>query len=100
MTTDIYEVYEVTYKGKIVYIGSGKSGRSLHVMSGKSSNPKLNELFFTDKENLQVTVIRENVSKEESLEMEMNFIMASEPIYNTHHNQKNHKVKKFRKYTP
>ncbi len=102
---DIYEVYEVTYKGKCVYIGSGegavgnKPARHEHVKSGKSSNAKLNELFFKDAENVKVIVLRDNLSKEDSLELERDFIMASEPKFNIQHNQKNHKVKKFRKYT-
>lgn len=102
---NIYEVYEVTYKGKIVYIGSGegavgsKKARHEHVKSGKSSNVKLNELFFKDAENIKVIVLRENLSKDEALETERDFIMASEPEFNIQHNQKNHKVKKFRKYT-
>ncbi len=94
-----YIIYEVTYKNKIVYIGSGLVGRELHVKSGKSCNPKLNELFFKDPDNMLVTVIRENLTQDESLEYEKDFIMASEPEFNIQHNQKNHKVKKFRKFT-
>ena len=99
---DNYEVYEVTYKGRVVYIGSGLGGlkaRHLHVMSGHSHNPKLNELFFKDPDNIKVTVLREGLSQDEALESEKDFIMASEPEFNIIHNQKNHKVKKFRKFT-
>lgn len=96
---DNYEVYEVTYKGKCVYLGSGLKGRSSHVKSGHSHNPKLNELFFKDPDNIKVTVLREGLSQEEALETEKDFIMASEPEFNIIHNQKNHKVKKFRKFT-
>lgn len=99
MQENNYIIYEVLYKGKIVYIGSGIIGREQHVKSGKSSSVKLNELFFTDKENVHVHIIRENLTKEEALESEKEFIMASEPEFNIQHNQKNYKIKKFRKYT-
>lgn len=77
-----YVVYEVTYKDKIVYIGSGIRSRADHPVSGKSNNVELNRLYFTDPENLKVTIIREGLTKEESLEMEKGFIMATEPVYN------------------
>lgn len=94
-----YVVYEVCYKGKCVYIGSGEKGRENHALSGKSSSAKLNELYFTDKENISILVLRENLTKEESMELEKDFIMANEPEFNIQHNNKNKKVKKFRKYT-
>lgn len=94
-----YVVYEVCYLGKCVYIGSGEKGRENHALSGKSSSVKLNELFFKDKENMSVLVLRDGLSKEESLELERDFIMANEPEFNIQHNHKNKKVKKFRKYT-
>lgn len=96
---EIYIVYEVTYCKKCVYIGSGLPGRELHAMSGSSGNKKLNELFFRDPDNMKVQVLRDGLSRDEALELERDFIMASEPEFNTIHNQKNHKVKKFRKYT-
>lgn len=96
---DNYEVYEVTYKGRVVYIGAGLMGRSSHCKSGASHSAKLNELFFKDGDNMVVTVLREGLSQEESLESEKDFILASEPEFNITHNQKNNKVKKFRKYT-
>lgn len=99
MQDENYIVYEVRYKGKTVYIGSGLSGRESHVKSGCSGNKDLNRLFFEDGTNVEVVVLREGLSKTESLDTEKDFIMASEPIYNKQHNQKNHKVKKFRKYT-
>lgn len=94
-----YIVYEVQYKNKIVYIGSGLKGREEHVKSGCSGNKDLNKLYFEDGKNVDVIILREGLTKEESLETEKDFIMASEPIYNKQHNQKNHKIKKFRKYT-
>lgn len=99
MTNDNYIVYEVLYHKKTVYIGMGLIDRYLHCKSGKSHNPKLNELFFKDGENMEVNVICENLSKEEALEKEYDFIQAYEPEFNIIHNPKNRKIKKFRKYT-
>ena len=49
-----YEVYEVCYKGRCVYIGSGEKNRHLHALSGKSSSAKLNELYFTDRDKINI----------------------------------------------
>ena len=94
-----YIVYEVTYKKRVVYIGMGEPGRENHAMSGASGNKHLNELYFRDKENMAVQVLRMDLTKEEALDCERDFIMAAEPEFNTIHNQKKYKVKKFRKYT-
>lgn len=94
-----YIVYEVKYKDELVYIGSGKTGREQHVLSGKSNNVNLNRLYFADPENVTILVIRENLTKEEAIESERDFIMAAEPKFNTIHNPKNRKIKAFRKYT-
>ena len=93
----MYEVYEVTYKGKCVYIGAGLIGRSAHCMSGHSHNPHLNELYFRDKDNMSVLVLRTDLSKEEAFECEKEFIFASMPEFNIVHNPK--KSRKFRRYT-
>ena len=70
MSEKLYEVYEVSYKGVPVYIGSGEQGvRSKHVKSGKSHNVNLNQLFFTDPDNVVISILRENLSQEESLEI-------------------------------
>lgn len=89
-----YIIYEVTYKNKVVYIGSGKPDRYLHCLSGHSHNPELNKLFFTEPEHMKVTVIRENLTKEESLEMEKEYIQATEPQFNKVHTNRNRKIKK------
>ena len=94
-----YEVYEVCYKGKCVYIGSGEKNRQLLAVSGKSSSVKYNSFNFTDKENITVLVLREDLSKEEAYELEKDFIMANEPDFNIQHNNNKKKIKKFRKYT-
>jgi hypothetical protein len=94
-----YVVYEVHYHNEIVYIGSGQSGREKHPLSGKSSCVELNQIFFTEPDSLKVVVIREGLTKEESLESERDFIMASSPRFNKQLSYENKKIKKFRKYT-
>lgn len=71
----------------------------MHAMSGASHNPGLNKLFFEDPTNMSVLVLREGLSKDEALETELSFILASEPELNIQHNPNKKKVKKFRKYT-
>ena len=81
---DIYIVYEVRLKGRTVYIGSGLPGREKHTL-GASSNPKLNELYVLNKEEMETVVLRTGLTKQESLELEKEYITASDPICNTHH---------------
>lgn len=91
--TDIdYIVYEVRYNGIPIYIGSGKVGREEHVRSGCSHNSDLNKLFFTDPDNIVVTVIRDNLTKEESLQSEKEFIEAYEPQFNVVYTQRHSKA--------
>lgn len=79
----MYEVYEVLYKGLVVYIGSGIQGvRSNHVKSGKSHSVDLNELFFKDPSNIVVSVLREGLTQSESLELEKEYIQSYEPKFN------------------
>lgn len=102
---DIYVVYQVTYtnqetkKEEIVYIGSGTRERSKHPLSGKSSSKELNELFFLEPNSLSVLILRENLSKEESLELEKGYIEAIPPRFNIIHNPNRKKIKKFRRFT-
>ena len=89
----LYEVYEVLYKGVPVYIGSGIQGiRHLHAKSGASHNVELNKLFFTDPDYIVVQILRTDLSKEESLEMEKEYIQATQPKFNTVHTSKNKKI--------
>lgn len=78
----MYIVYEVRHLGIPVYIGSGKEDRYEHVKSGKSHSIDLNRLFFSDPDNVVVTILRDQLTKEESLEIEKEYIQAYEPIYN------------------
>lgn len=78
----MYIVYEVRHLGVPVYIGSGQEDRYEHVKSGKSHSIDLNRLFFTDPDNVVVTILRDQLTKEESLEIEKEYIQAYEPVYN------------------
>ena len=93
-----YIVYEVHYKGRVVYIGSGKRGREAHAISGKSHSYDLNKIFFTEPDTLNVVIIREDLTKEESLLMEKEYIQATEPIYNKALTSRNRKVHKHRRF--
>lgn len=75
-------VYEVRLDNKPIYIGSGIIGREAHALSGASHNPKLNEYFFTQKEKMSVVILRENLTKIESLELEKEYIEAIDPECN------------------
>lgn len=92
---DDYIIYEVRYKGIPIYIGSGKPDRYLHVKSGKSHNPELNKLFFSDPDNLLVQIIRDGLTKQESLDSEKDFIQAIQPRLNIVHTRRNKKVGKY-----
>lgn len=78
----MYIVYEVLYNGVPVYYGSGKVGREKHVTSGRSSSPDLNKLYFNDPSNIRVNILRDNLTKEESLQLEKEYIDAIQPLYN------------------
>lgn len=91
---DNYIIYEVRYKKEVIYIGSGLPGRETHAISGSSHNAELNYLFITDPTNLEVVILRENLSKEDSLETEKEFIQATEPRCNKTHTNRNRKIKK------
>lgn len=87
----MYIVYEVRHEGIPVYIGSGLPDRYLHVKSGKSHSVDLNRLFFTDPDNVVVTILRDQLTQEESLEIEKEYIQAYEPKFNIIHT-KRHRV--------
>ena len=84
MSEKLYEIYKVSYKGQVVYVESGLQGvRHLHVKSGASHVPALNKLFFEDADNMIVNILRDGLSKEESLELEKSYILAIKPEFNT-----------------
>lgn len=82
---NLHIVYEVRLNNKPIYIGSGIKGREAHAMSGASHNPKLNEYYFTQKDNMSVVVLRDDLTKTESLELEKEYIQAIDPECNKVH---------------
>ena len=88
-------VYEVLLKGRPIYIGSGKPDRYLHAKSGKSHNPELNKVFFENPEHLLVQILRDSLTKEESLEYEKEYIQATQPSLNIVHTRRNKKVGRY-----
>ena len=93
MSEKLYEIYEVSYKGQVVYVESGLQGvRHLHAKSGASHVPALNKLFFEDADNMIVNILRDGLSKEESLELEKSYILAIKPEFNTVYTDNFHKA--------
>ena len=89
MSEKLYEIYEVSYKGQVVYVESGLQGvRHLHAKSGASHIPALNKLYFEDGDNMIVNILRDGLTKEESLEYEKEYIQAIKPEMNTIHTGK------------
>lgn len=83
MIKDLFEVYCCWYFGDIVYIGSGKAGRSYHCTSGISHVYDLNRLHFKDGENVSVEVVKFFENKKDSLEYEKQLILLHKPEFNT-----------------
>lgn len=75
-------VYLAALNDKVYYIGSGKGLRYSHVNSGTSHNYKLNQHHFTSEDKLEVEIIIEGMSKEESMEVEERLICDLNPEYN------------------
>ena len=94
MDTCDYIIYEVLHNNRCVYIGSGNRDRYKHAMSGKSNNVELNRLYFTDPDNVVVNIIRDNLTKQESLDMEKDYIQATEPQFNKMHTNRHRKIKR------
>ena len=79
----LYEVYLVAVFSIPVYIGSGRSSlRHHHVTSGKSHNESLNRLNRECPEAVSVTVIKDNLTQERSLQLEQELIDYYKPPYN------------------
>lgn len=83
MCENNYIIYEVLHNGIPIYIGSGLPDRYLHAKSGASHVPALNKLFFEDGDNMIVNILRDGLTKEDSLEMEKSYILAIKPSMNT-----------------
>ena len=88
MEASNYIIYEVLHNGIPIYIGSGLPDRYLHAKSGASHIPALNKLYFEDGDNMIVNILRDGLTKEESLEYEKEYIQAIKPEMNTIHTGK------------
>lgn len=76
-------VYVLEYEGNCLYIGSGRGSRINHVLSGISHNVFLNEFsFYCEKDKANIKKIAENLSKKESLRIELNEIKERKPYFN------------------
>lgn len=80
-------VYICFVGSTVLYIGSGKGKRFLHVASGISENFKLNKHYFCEENSIEIIVIRSGLTKQESLELEKDLIVSLNPPYNTIHNR-------------
>ena len=78
-----YIVYttRITETQELVYIGSGLEGREQHVTSGISHSYFLNSLHFNEID-VTVEVIHRNLTKQESLDIELDLIRKNKPIFN------------------
>ena len=83
-----YIIYEVLHNGIPIYIGSGLPDRYLRTKSGASHIPALNKLYFDDGDNMIVNILRDGLTKEESLEYEKEYIQAIKPEMNIVHTGK------------
>lgn len=79
-----YYVYQMSYKGEILYIGSGKKDRIDHVLSGVSNNKYLNQfvIFGYDENLVKVEKIKTRLTQEKSLALEYDLIASIRPIFN------------------
>ena len=79
-----YEVYFCYYKGVLVYIGKGKSGRNKHCTSGISHVYKLNEIVFKEgKDFLNVKVVKYFDTNKEACDYERSQILKYKPKFNS-----------------
>lgn len=82
-----FELYTCTYKGDIVYVGSGIKGRHKHCDSGCSHVFELNEVFFLEgAEFLEVRVVYESRLKSDVEGKEVEIIKSRQPRFNKVHN--------------
>lgn len=85
---ELYSVYTVEYKGKVVYIGSGisqsykKLPRWVHVFSGCSHSSGLNQLYFCGDDSLIVRLFLETEDREFAYAEELRLISKYSPALN------------------
>ena len=81
MKDNLYVVYHVKHKGRVVYIGYGRQGRPNHAISGTSHVYELNRLHHTG-EDVKVDVVYSTTNKEDAMELEKQDILNYTPEYN------------------
>lgn len=88
-----FVVYCAKHNGKIVYIGSGKKGRQHHCNSGVSSCKLLNQLYFTSDIPIEVELLKQSLTKEQSICLEKELIKKYLPIGNIQYISNSRQVK-------
>ena len=80
-----YYIYQLTYRNIVLYIGSGCKDRIDHVMSCSSHNQYLNRFFALGYVSDDITLEKthQNLSKQDSLDMERELIKNKQPLFNT-----------------
>lgn len=76
-------VYIAKFSDKIVYIGHGFKLRYLHPNSGVSHVQDLNRIFFLEEEKIKVEIFKDDLSKEDAINLEKLLIDKYKPIYNS-----------------
>lgn len=76
-----YIVYGAVLNGEVLYIGSGKTGRQKHCVSGRSTCLELNKHFFNG-DKVEVFIFESFTCKQESLLYEAKLIKSFKPKYN------------------
>ena len=77
-----FEVYRAVDKdGNLLYIGSGRRTRHKHCNSGISHSYELNKMHFNG-EFIGVEIIKDNLTKSESVEFEKTLILGLKPAFN------------------
>jgi len=76
-----YIVYAAVLNGEVLYIGSGKTGRQRHCVSGRSTCLELNKHFFNG-DKVGVFIFESFTCKQESLLYEAKLIKSFKPKYN------------------
>ena len=71
-----YYVYVCKYGESIVYVGKGTGDRLNHCTSGRSSNPKLNELAYGTEVKLTVEKVADKLTAEMAAALEESYMKA------------------------
>lgn len=78
-----FELYYCYYKGELVYIGQGKTGRHRHCLSGKSHCAELNKIVLSEGlDNLRIEVVYRANDRFKTREREKEDIVRLQPKFN------------------